>query len=106
MIVSATTVTQMSNFGHEAVDPSRTFASSIRMSAQSSPPVSDRSMQSTCPRIRLMRATSFCFSLSMCDRIFGLKAQVSRAGEQETPIHRNPHYVWGIGAIPKVFGAA
>src|ERR1039458_9816057 len=42
--------------------PPRTLASSISTSAQSSPEVSDRSMESTCPRMRLMRATSFCFS--------------------------------------------
>src|SRR5580698_8723148 len=50
--------------------PPRTFAKSISTSAQSSPVVRERSMESTCPRIRLMRETSFCFSLSISAMFF------------------------------------
>src|SRR5580698_4000678 len=47
--------------------PPRTFASSMSTSAQSSFEDNERSIASTCPRIRLIRATNFCFSFSICD---------------------------------------
>src|ERR1700722_6012575 len=47
--------------------PPRMLARSISTSAQSSPEERDLSMESTCPRMRRMRATSFCFSFSRCD---------------------------------------
>jgi hypothetical protein len=48
----------------------RRLASSISTSAQSSHVVNDRLMESTCPRIRLVREPSFCLSLSISNIFF------------------------------------
>jgi hypothetical protein len=52
------------NFGHQTIDTAANIRKQHKNVRAIVAAVRDRSIESTCPRIRLIRATSFFFSFS------------------------------------------